>query len=102
MWENQDRAQALGKERASLESVITTLDRIDQSLTEASELAKLAEEEEDEGTFRDIEDEVVKTEKEVERLEFRRAETSHCCAFAAPQGSSHRAPGSKRAGQPAP
>ena len=72
MWENQDRAQALGKERASLESVITTLDRIDQSLTEASELAKLAEEEEDEGTFRDIEDEVVKTEKEVERLEFRR------------------------------
>ena len=72
MWENQDRAQALGKERASLESVITTLDRIDQSLTEASELAKLAEEDEDEGTFRDIEDEVVKTEKEVERLEFRR------------------------------
>ena len=72
MWENQDRAQALGKERASLESDITTLDRIDQSLTEASELAKLAEEEEDEGTFRDIEDEVVKTEKEVERLEFRR------------------------------
>ena len=72
VWENQDRAQALGKERASLESVITLLERIDQSLTEASELAKLAEEEEDKSAFRDIKDEVVKAEKEVERLEFRR------------------------------
>ncbi len=72
VWENQDRAQALGKERASLESVITLLERIDQSLTEASELAKLAEEEGDKSAFRDIEDEVVKAEKEVERLEFRR------------------------------
>lgn len=72
VWENQDRAQALGKERASLESVITVLERIDQSLSEASELAKLAEEEGDKSAFRDIEDEVVKVEKEVERLEFRR------------------------------
>ncbi len=72
VWENQDRAQALGKERASLESVITMLERIDQSLTEASELAKLAEGEEDKSALRDIEDEVVKAEKEVERLEFRR------------------------------
>jgi peptide chain release factor 2 len=72
VWENQDRAQALGKERASLESVITLLERIDQSLTEASELAKLAQEEEDKSAFRDIKDEVVKAEKEVERLEFRR------------------------------
>ena len=72
MWENQDRAQALGKERASLESVITLLERIDQSLSEGSEFAKLAEEEGDKSAFRDIEDEVVKVEKEVERLEFRR------------------------------
>jgi peptide chain release factor 2 len=72
VWENQDRAQALGKERASLESVITLLERIDQSLSEASELAKLAEEEGDKSAFRDTEDEVVKVEKEVERLEFRR------------------------------
>ncbi|GIT14444.1 MAG: hypothetical protein CM1200mP36_02000 [Gammaproteobacteria bacterium] len=35
VWENQGPAQALGKERASLESVITLLERIDQSLTEA-------------------------------------------------------------------
>ena len=72
VWENQDRAQALGKERASLESVITLLERIDQSLSEASELSKLAEEEGDKSAFRDTEDEVVKVEKEVERLEFRR------------------------------
>jgi len=72
VWEDQERAQALGKERASLDSVITTLDRIDRSLAEASELAKLAEEEDDEGTFRDVAEEVIQTEKAVERLEFRR------------------------------
>ena len=72
VWQNQDRAQALGKERASLESVITLLERIDQSLSEASELSKLSEEEGDKSAFRDTEDEVVKVEKEVERLEFRR------------------------------
>jgi len=52
--------------------VLTTLERIDQSLAEASELFKLAEEEQDEGTFRDLAEEVLKSEKEVERLEFRR------------------------------
>ena len=72
VWEDQERAQALGKERASLDSVITTLDRIDRSLAEASELTKLAEEEDDEGTFRDVAEEIIQTEKAVERLEFRR------------------------------
>ena len=52
--------------------MLTTLERIDQSLAEASELFKLAEEEQDEGTFRDLAEEVLKSEKEVERLEFRR------------------------------
>jgi len=55
-----------------LESVITTLDRIEGSLAEASALAKLAEEEKDEDTFRDVAEEVIKNEREVERLEFRR------------------------------
>ena len=55
-----------------MESVITALDRIEGSLAEASALAKLAEEEKDEDTFRDVAEEVIKNEKEVERLEFRR------------------------------
>jgi len=55
-----------------LESVITALDRIEGSLAEASALAKLAEEEKDEDTFRDVAEEVIKNEREVERLEFRR------------------------------
>ncbi len=55
-----------------MESVITALDRIEGSLAEASALAKLAEEEKDEDTFRDVAEEVIKNEREVERLEFRR------------------------------
>ncbi len=72
VWGDQERAQALGKERASLEGTLTTLDTIHRSLDEASELLSLAEEEKDEGTFRDIAQEVNKAEKDVEHLEFGR------------------------------
>ncbi|MBH97719.1 MAG: peptide chain release factor 2 [Rhodospirillaceae bacterium] len=72
VWEDQSRAQALGKERADLESVIIALDKISLSLKEADELSRLAKDEMDINALKDIVDEVVITQKEVERLEFRR------------------------------
>ena len=72
VWGDQNRAQALGKERASLEAVITALDRLDQSLIESGELVNLAEEESDASTLNDVADEVARTQRAVERLEFRR------------------------------
>ncbi|HEY5622898.1 MAG TPA: peptide chain release factor 2 [Gammaproteobacteria bacterium] len=72
VWKDQDRAQALGKERASLESVVSSLDRIGTALDDADGLLTLAVEEEDEGTLADVESEVRSTEREVEKLEFRR------------------------------
>jgi len=72
VWGNPERAQALGRERASLEAVVGSLDRIQRSLEEAQELFVLANEEQDEDTARDVAEEVAKTDHELEHLEFRR------------------------------
>ncbi len=72
VWGDPDRAQALGKERASLEAVVETLDRIHRVLDESQELFSLAEEEQDSGTLADIAAEVAKVNGEIEKLEFRR------------------------------
>ncbi len=72
VWGDPDRAQALGKERASLEAVVDTLDQIHSALDEAQELFSLAEEERDSGTFADVAEEVVKVSRAIEGLEFRR------------------------------
>ena len=62
VWEDQSRAQGLGKERASLESIITTLDRIGSFLTDADQLSRLAREEADDEALQDISDDVIKTQ----------------------------------------
>ncbi len=72
VWEDQSRAQGLGKERADLELIITTLDGVDRFLTDSDQLSRLAREEADGEALQDIANEVVKTQKEIERLEFLR------------------------------
>ena len=72
VWADQQRAQALGKERAGLQSDLNALDRISRSLDEAEELQILAESEDDEETLRDVADEVSSTQRQIEQLEFRR------------------------------
>ncbi|MFQ6370808.1 peptide chain release factor 2 [Shewanella sp. YIC-542] len=72
VWNDPERAQALGKERVSLEKVVQTIDDMDQGLEDVSELLALAVEEEDEDTFNETEQELDKLEKELEELEFRR------------------------------
>ena len=72
VWSDQNRAQSLGKERASLEATISALDRIKSTLNDAEELLVLAAEEDDSGTLTDVEQEVQKVAHDVEKLEFRR------------------------------
>ncbi len=72
VWGDPDRAQALGRERASLENIVRTIDQIDNTLTEARELFALAEEEQDAGTFADVAEEVGRVDKKVQKLEFHR------------------------------
>ena len=54
VWGDPDRAQALGKERSSLDAVIGTLDGVCSSLNEARELFTLADEEQDSDTLADV------------------------------------------------
>ena len=72
VWGDPERAQALGKERASLEAVVRSLDQIHSALDEAQELFSLAEAEHDAGTLADVAEEVGKVNREIEGLEFRR------------------------------
>ena len=72
VWADQARAQELGKERASLQSDLTALDRVSQALEEAEELQILAQDEGDDDTLRVVADELGSTRREIERLEFQR------------------------------
>jgi peptide chain release factor 2 len=62
----------LGRERAKLEQVVGSLDRLKRSLSDAAELIDLAAEESDASTAREIEADVSVSAAEVERLEFQR------------------------------
>ncbi|MCO7225508.1 peptide chain release factor 2 [Pleionea sp. CnH1-48] len=72
VWNEPDKAQALGKERASLEIVVNTLQNLFSGVDDCSELLDMAVEENDEDSVQDVEDELARLEKELEVLEFRR------------------------------
>ena len=72
MWNEPERAQALGKERASLEAVVETIDQLDQGMDDVEGLLELAIEAEDQETFDEIEPELAELEAKLEKLEFRR------------------------------
>ncbi|ASG65987.1 peptide chain release factor 2 [Idiomarina piscisalsi] len=72
VWDDPQKAQALGKERASLEQVVETLDKLQQGLDDVEGLVDLAVEAEDEGTFNEAQDELSGLLKQLETLEFRR------------------------------
>jgi peptide chain release factor 2 len=84
VWNDQARAQALGRERASLETVVVTIDNLANGLTDASELLQMAVEEKDEAAVDAIQEELEDYTAKVSDLEFRRmfsGETDHCNAF---------------------
>lgn len=72
LWNDPEKAQAIGKERVELEGVVLTLDRLASGLVDAKDLLDLAVEENDEGTLGDVTTELDSLEKSVADLEFRR------------------------------
>ncbi|MED5297117.1 MAG: peptide chain release factor 2 [Pseudomonadota bacterium] len=72
VWNDPDYAQKLGKERASLELVVATIDELDQGLGDSSDLLELAEMEDDEATVAEVEKELDSLQANLEKLEFRR------------------------------
>nr|WP_231591646.1 peptide chain release factor 2 [Cellvibrio sp. pealriver] len=72
VWENPERAQALGRERSSLEMVVKTIDDLDNGVADSRELLDMAVEEDDESMVADVQAELDRLEKQLAVLEFRR------------------------------
>lgn len=72
VWNQPEKAQALGKERVALEAVVSTLRELEQGLDDSREFVAMAEEADDEDTLQEAQDEIAKWEAELEKLEFRR------------------------------
>ncbi len=62
----------MGRERASLEAVVTTIEELDAGCDDASDLLDLAVEEDDEDTAQSVEQDLAGLKSELEKLEFRR------------------------------
>ncbi len=72
VWNEPDRAQALGQERSQLEKVVAMLDTLTAGLSDAHDLLELAVEEDDEDTISELVSDLEGFEREVDGLEFRR------------------------------
>lgn len=72
VWENPEKAQALGKERAQLERVVKQLGELHDSLNAVDELTVLAQQENDEETLDAIAEDLQLWQKQIESMEFER------------------------------
>ena len=72
IWSDPEKAQALGRERAQLENIVTTLDSLGRGLADAGEMLELAAEEGDEETAEAVGADLERMEQAVEELEFQR------------------------------
>jgi peptide chain release factor 2 len=72
IWNDPERAQALGKERSQLEDVVEIISDLSGGLKEAGELLELALEEQDNDTVNAVVADLDKLEQTLEQLEFRR------------------------------
>jgi len=71
-WEQPERAQNLGQERAALETIVATIDRLDQGLTEAQEIVDLAVEEQDQALLDEAEADLQGLLNDLDGLEFQK------------------------------
>jgi len=72
VWNDAERAQAMGKEKKALEGVVLTLHNLSQQIKDTRELFELAREEDDEDTLHGVLADLEIMEQTVSGLEFRR------------------------------
>ena len=72
VWDNPDEAQKLGRERSSLESIVSTVDHLSAGLDDADAMIELAQEEDDTQLLSELPDELNAFENRLAQLEFRR------------------------------
>lgn len=72
VWNEPTRAQALGKERSSLEAIVDTIDDLEQGVEDVDGLLDLGVDAEDQETIDEAITELEVLEAKLEKLEFRR------------------------------
>ena len=72
LWNDPDRAQALGRERVQLQDVVEVIAGLRDRLHESRELTELAAEEDDEATLDAVAEDLDGFEQRLANLEFRR------------------------------
>ncbi|MDQ1362688.1 MAG: peptide chain release factor 2 [Pseudomonadota bacterium] len=72
VWNNPERAQKLGQDRARLEEIVGTLERMSKGLVDARDLLDMAVEEKDEDSISSVITDLDTMEKQIADLEFRR------------------------------
>ncbi len=72
IWDNPDEAQALGRERAELESIVHQLQQLSRSIADLNALFEMARSEEDDGMLHEVAVELQGIESQVGQREFRR------------------------------
>jgi peptide chain release factor 2 len=72
IWDQPERAQELGRERARLEAVVGTFQRLDSTLIEAHEFLELAREENDPQLVESVNKDIDAVERQLSDLEFQR------------------------------
>ena len=83
VWDEPKRAQELGREKRTLDTVVTTIDHLTTNLADNSELYEMSKAEGDDGSLLSIEADAAKLESTIAELEFRRmfdnpADPSNC------------------------
>jgi peptide chain release factor 2 len=72
VWGDPERARELGRERASLEGIVDTIEKLDVGAVDARDLLEIAAAEDDVAMVADVEAEVGALVAQLEQLEFRR------------------------------
>lgn len=72
IWDDPEKAQALGKERSNLEGVVTRLIQLTRSISESRDLLELIELEQDDAELQALIPDIEALEASVSSLEFRR------------------------------
>lgn len=72
IWNDPEKAQSLGKERANLNDLVSAMQKVKSGLADAHDLFEMAIEEQDEKAVHDVTQELDALTKTIEKLEFQR------------------------------
>ena len=72
VWNDQEKAQKLRKERASLDHIVSTIDNLKTGITDASEFLQMANDEDDQDSLDEVLSMISELETKIEQLEFQK------------------------------